>query len=63
MDLSSLIKLRRELHKRPELSGQEAKTSNSIITLMKQLEPDKIIREIGYHSFAVSFKGAEPGPV
>ncbi len=37
-----LTQLRHELHRRPELSGEEAETAQRIITELTALNPDRI---------------------
>ena len=60
--LPELIQLRHNLHKHPELSGQEKNTSQLIIEYISQYHPDQIITEIAGHGFAVVFNGKKPGP-
>jgi amidohydrolase len=57
-----LIKLRREIHKNPELAGEEKLTAKRIISFAKNYNPDKIIPNIGGKGLAVIFEGMENGP-
>ncbi|MGM0498482.1 MAG: amidohydrolase, partial [Bacteroidota bacterium] len=61
-NISELIKLRRELHKNPEKSGEEKETAKKIKSFLKKYKPDNIIEEIGGHGIAAIFKGKEEGP-
>ncbi len=61
-DLKSLADLRRELHKYPELSGSEDMTSRKICGVLKKLQPDALITNIGGKGLAARFSGAKPGP-
>lgn len=60
--LPSLIKLRRDLHKNPELSGTEVNTAKRILAFFAQFRPDEIISKIGGHGITFIFKGQAPGP-
>lgn len=51
----SLINLRRELHKTPEISGQEYKTAQKIQRFIQENYPGKLISNIGGPSFAVIY--------
>lgn len=59
---SRLIELRRELHKFPELSGNEYKTARLIKRVLLQCQPDKIIDNLGGNGVAAVFHGKEEGP-
>ncbi len=61
-NISELIKLRRELHKNPEKSGEEKETAKKIKTFLKKYKPDEIIEEIGGHGVAAIFQGKKEGP-
>ncbi len=55
-----IIKLRRDLHKYPELSNNEYNTSERIINFIKEYNPDEIIR-LGDTGVLFVFKGNENG--
>lgn len=61
-DLVELTAFRRELHRFPEISGQEEKTAARIRNYIQQMKPDRIIEGLGGHGLAVVFNGLEPGP-
>ncbi len=61
-DISGLIDWRHELHRHPELSGQEVETARRVVARLQALQPDKIITDLGGHGVAAIFSGAEPGP-
>ncbi len=61
-DRELLINLRKELHKFPELSGNEEMTSLRISKFLEELEPDEIIRNIGGNGLAARFRGKSAGP-
>lgn len=57
-----LVDLRKELHKFPELSGQEKMTSLRLSNFLHELEPDNLITNIGGNGLAAIFRGAGKGP-
>jgi len=61
-NISELTRLRRELHKNPEKSGEEKETAKKIKTFLKKYKPDEIIEEIGGHGIAAIFQGKKEGP-
>lgn len=60
--LDAAIRLRRELHRHPELSGHETETAGRIVQFFTHLGPDRIIEGIGGNGVAVVFSGREAGP-
>lgn len=61
--LIDLIKFRQELHKHPELSGEEKETAKLITSELEECQPTAIIREVGGHGVLASFKYGKRGPV
>ena len=62
-DLAELTALRRALHQRPELSGEEAETAAEVAqTLAAKATPDALVQNLGGHGVAVIYEGAAPGP-
>lgn len=57
-----LTELRRELHRRPELSGQEERTAARIAAFLRQTAPDRIIAGLGGHGVAAVYDSGKPGP-
>lgn len=60
--VDAVVRLRHELHRHPELSGQEAQTAQRIVQFFADLQPDNIIRHLGGNGVAVVFSGKEAGP-
>ncbi len=56
------MKLRREIHRHPELSGSEKQTARRIESFIKKLKPDRVINKIGGNGLAFFFDGKEDGP-
>lgn len=61
--LSEIKTLRRELHKYPELSGQEIHTAKRIKEFISTHSDAEIIDEIGGHGLTAIFSYHKPGPV
>src|SRR6056297_1251757 len=60
--IDELIRLRRELHKYPELSGKEINTGEKIKGFLQKYKPDQVIENIGETGLAFIFEGKEKGP-
>ncbi len=60
--MDSLRRLRRSLHRNPELPGSEEQTAERIIEFFDALDPDSVIRNLGGHGAAFVFSGSLPGP-
>lgn len=61
-DLARLTTLRHALHRRPELSGHEAETAKHIAEILRGLQPDQLVEELGGHGVAAVFDSGWPGP-
>ena len=61
MKRKELITLRHTLHKEPELSNQEFKTSARMREFLKPTCPDQIL-ETGPTGFLLIYEGPKPGP-
>ncbi len=60
-DIIELTALRRDLHRFPELSGQEEETGCRVVAALGA-QPDKVVTGLGGHGVAAVFDGAGPGP-
>lgn len=60
--INELIKLRKTIHKNPELAGNERNTAKRITDFARKYKPDKIISGIGGNGLAVIFEGKDKGP-
>jgi amidohydrolase len=61
-DLHELIRLRRDLHRHPELSGTEKETALRIRKFVSRFHPDRILDNIGGNGLAFIFNGNNNGP-
>ncbi|WP_417700676.1 amidohydrolase [Pseudophaeobacter sp.] len=60
--IMQLTALRQTLHRRPELSGEEAATAERIASELTLLGADRIWQGLGGHGVAAEFTGAAAGP-
>lgn len=61
-DLIELTAFRRDLHRRPELSGEEVETARTIVAALKALSPTRILTGLGGHGVAAMFDSGVDGP-
>lgn len=58
----SLLHLRHELHRFPELSGKEKQTARRIVRFLKPLKPDLLVEKLGGHGVLAVYDSGQPGP-
>lgn len=61
-DVAELTEFRRDLHRFPEVSREEAATAQRIVAALSGLRPDQVITGLGGHGVAAVFNGAATGP-
>lgn len=61
-DLVELTAFRRELHRFPEVSGEERATADPVTTALRALAADQIVTGLGGHGVAAVFNGTADGP-
>jgi len=61
-DLMELTSFRRDLHRHPELSGEEAETARAIVAVLKPLNPTRVLTGLGGHGLAAVFDSGAGGP-
>ncbi|MFC4740405.1 amidohydrolase [Flavobacterium ponti] len=59
--MEELIQLRQELHKYPEVSGNEKETANRILLFLSKYPPTKMITNLGGEGILAIYKGKEDG--
>jgi amidohydrolase len=59
--LEELIQLRQELHKHPEVSGNESKTSKRILDFLSKYKPNQVITNLGGFGILAIYNGKETG--
>lgn len=62
VDIERLVAWRRDLHSRPELSGQEAETARTVTAFLEATGADDIITGLGGHGVVAIYQGEVPGP-
>jgi amidohydrolase len=61
-ELMELIAWRHELHRKPELSGQEEKTAEAVRAVLAATGADRVITGLGGHGVLGIYEGDSPGP-
>lgn len=61
-DIVDLVALRHDLHRHPEISGEERETAARIVAFLEPSAPDEMLTGLGGHGVAAIYQGAEPGP-
>ncbi|HEV7256324.1 MAG TPA: amidohydrolase [Bosea sp. (in: a-proteobacteria)] len=61
-DAVDLVAFRHDLHRRPEISGEESETAIAVTRFLMASAPDRIVTGLGGHGVAAIFEGREPGP-
>ncbi len=61
-DLEQLAQWRRDLHRHPELSGQEEETASRVVKMLEPTGPDTILTKLGGHGVAAIYASGEQGP-
>ena len=61
-DIIELTEFRRDLHRHPELSGQEEWTAAQVAAALAPLHPARIVTGLGGHGVAAVWQAPEPGP-
>ena len=62
MTNSELIALRKELHRNPEVSGEEHDTAQRIAAALKELKPTELVEGLGGTGIAAHYQGEGNGP-
>ncbi len=62
LPIDNLIRIRRHIHSRPELSGEEQDTARYITEKLEALQPDSLITGLGGYGIAASFDSNNEGP-
>lgn len=62
-DIAELTDWRRDLHRHPEVSRDEAGTAARVVAALAPLGPDLVLTGLGGHGVAAVFNGTDPGPM
>lgn len=61
-DMTSFVALRRDLHRQPDLSGQEGDTATRLVSVLERMGGVELVTGLGGHGVAAIFAAAQPGP-
>lgn len=61
-DLRELTAFRQDLHRYPELSGEERETARRVCEMLAPTGPDKVLTGVGGHGVAAIYDSGAPGP-
>ena len=61
-DIVAATAFRRELHRFPEMSNEEARTAGRVVAFLRETGPDAILTGLGGHGVAAVYGGQAPGP-
>ncbi|PCI05193.1 MAG: peptidase M20 [Hyphomicrobiales bacterium] len=61
LDIQELIAWRHELHKHPELSGEEKETAQRVCEMLAPTKPDQLMKQLGGHGVAAVYDSGKPG--
>ncbi len=61
-DMVELQAFRHDLHRHPEVSGEERETARRVAEALRPLASSKLLTELGGHGVAAVFESKEPGP-
>ena len=61
-DIAELTDWRRDLHRFPEVSGEERETAARVVAGLQGTRPDRVITGLGGHGVAAVWHGDAPGP-
>ena len=60
-DIAELTDWRRDLHRHPEVSGEEHETAARVTAALQATKPDQILTGLGGHGVAAIWNGHAPG--
>jgi len=61
-DIADLVAFRRELHRFPEISGEEKETARRVVDFLADTRPDEVLTGLGGHGVAVIYDSGVAGP-
>lgn len=61
-DLVELTAWRHELHRHPEISGEEAATARAVVEFLSDTAPEQTVTDLGGHGVALVYDSGKPGP-
>lgn len=61
-DIVELQSFRHDLHRHPEVSGEERETARRVVEALRPLAPANVVTDLGGHGVAAVFEGSASGP-
>ncbi len=61
-DIADLVAFRHELHRFPEISGEEEATARRVVEFLRPTGPDAVLTGLGGHGVAAVYDSGRPGP-
>ena len=61
-DIADLVAFRRELHRFPEISGEEEQTARRVVDFLAPTKPDAVLTGLGGHGVAMVYDSGKAGP-
>lgn len=61
-DISDLVSFRHELHRHPEISGEEEQTAKRVVAFIEDTNPAQILTGLGGHGVAAVYDSGHDGP-
>ena len=61
-DIADLVAFRRELHRHPEISGEEEQTARRVVDFPSPTKPDEVLTGLGGHGVAMVYDSGRAGP-
>ena len=61
-DIADLVAFRRELHRFPEISGEEEQTARRVVDFLAPTKPDEVMAGLGGHGVAMIYDSGKAGP-
>ena len=62
LDLEQLQAWRHDVHRHPEISGEEQETARKVRSMLAPTLPDQVISDLGGHGVAAVYDSKAPGP-
>ena len=58
-----ILKIRKQLHEQPEISGEEVRTSQFISSCLEKIRGVRIVNDLPHHSLIGVIEGKNPGHI
>jgi metal-dependent amidase/aminoacylase/carboxypeptidase family protein len=62
-DIVEITEWRRKLHRQPEISNEEEKTAQEVVSFLADTAPDRVLTGLGGHGVAAIYDSGKAGQV